>query len=83
MGQILFKKAFPHVVAILAIILINCIYFYPEINGKILGKAGSADQIANINVSNELETYRSQTAEPILWTNAIFGGMPVYQLSFS
>ncbi len=83
MGQILLKKAFPHVVAILAIILINCIYFYPEINGKILGKAGGGDQIANINVSNELKTYRSQTDEPILWTNAIFGGMPVYQLSFS
>lgn len=83
MGQLLLKKALPHLLAILAILLVNCIYFYPELNGKILGQPGGGDQIANINGANELETYRRQTTDPVLWTNAIFGGMPVYQLSFS
>lgn len=77
------KKAFPHLIALLTFIILNSIYFNPQFEGKRIGKQGGGDLVSGAKAGHELGTYRSQTDEDVLWTNAVFGGMPAYQLSFS
>src|SRR5262245_10810369 len=67
-----------HLVAIAVFLAVTCLYFMPLLEGK---KIGQYD-IANWQgVSKEISDYREKhNAEP-LWTNALFGGMPAYQIS--
>ncbi|NVK26722.1 MAG: hypothetical protein HWE14_01695 [Flavobacteriia bacterium] len=63
---------------VLAIVIANIIYFYPALQGKelvqddiLLGKAKG----------KSIVDYREATGEEPLWTNAMFSGMPTFQLS--
>ncbi len=73
-----YKKYLPHTIAILAFALVTLIYFKPLLSGKELKQ----DDIARFKGSSkEIVDFRnSQNSEP-LWTNAMFGGMPAYQIS--
>ena len=77
MGPVLLKKAFPHLVAIITFILVNIIYFYPQLEGKVLQQT---DITVYKGMSKELKDYKAKTGEEVLWTNAMFGGMPAYQI---
>lgn len=77
MGSYLFKKVLPHLISVIIIIGLNVIYFYPSLSGKALEKS---DSIASSAMSKEAKDLQAETGENVLWTNAMFGGMPTYHI---
>ncbi|MFK8005344.1 MAG: YfhO family protein [Saprospiraceae bacterium] len=74
----IFQKALPHVVAIVSFLVICCLYFSPQLNGKVI-QAGDTESY--ISSSKEIKDYNERTGDHTLWTNSMFGGMPAYQIS--
>lgn len=72
-----FKKILPHIVAVVVIILVNVVYFFPQFQGK---KLQQGDIISFQGMAAEATEYHKK-GEDILWTNAMFGGMPTYQIT--
>lgn len=63
--------------AIIGMFFIMCfIYFTPAFQGKTLGQT---DVTGAQSTQTEINAYK-QKGETILWTNQIFGGMPVFQI---
>ena len=66
-------------IAVVAFAAISWIYFYPnDLNGDVLQQNDIMQGIAN---SQEINTYEAQTGEKPLWTDALFGGMPTFQIA--
>ena len=78
MTKIDLKKYFPHLYAVLIFILIPSIYFSPVLEGKRLEQQ---DIRQFLGMSEEIVQHRAEYNEEPLWTNAMFGGMPAYQIS--
>jgi hypothetical protein len=73
------KKFLPDLIAILAFIVISFIYFFPAITeDRILFQH---DTVAGAGAGQEAKEYYERTGECTRWTNALFGGMPTYQMS--
>ena len=73
------KKFLPDLIAILAFIVISFIYFFPAITeDRILFQH---DTVAGAGAGQEAQEYYEKTGERTRWTNALFGGMPTYQMS--
>ena len=73
------KKFLPYLIAILAFIVISFIYFFPAITeDRILFQH---DTVAGAGAGQEAKEYYERTGERTRWTNALFGGMPTYQMS--
>src|ERR1700754_54423 len=63
--------------AIIGIFLVICfVYFTPAFQGKTLGQA---DVTGAQSTQTEINAYKDK-GQTILWTNQIFGGMPVFEL---
>ena len=63
--------------AIIGIFFVMCfIYFTPAFQGKTLGQS---DVTGAQSTQTEINTYKDK-GQTILWTNQIFGGMPVFQI---
>jgi len=77
MGSILLKKVFPHIAAIITFLVLSIIYFYPQLQGEAIQ---SGDIVSNRGMAKEVVDLRLEGKNP-LWTNSMFGGMPVYQIS--
>ncbi|MFK7980650.1 MAG: YfhO family protein, partial [Saprospiraceae bacterium] len=77
MNQI-FKKALPHILAVVTFLILNIIYLYPQLEGKVIQQG---DIVSHEGMSQEIVIYRAISGEDPLWTNAMFGGMPAYQIS--
>lgn len=74
-----FKRFLPDVIAIVLFVLISFVYFLPAVSeGRILAQH---DAVAGIGAGHEMQDYLEKTGERTRWTNAIFGGMPTYQMS--
>ena len=69
------KKFLPDLIAILAFIVISFIYFFED---RILFQH---DTVAGAGAGQEAKEYYERTGERTRWTNALFGGMPTYQMS--
>ena len=67
------KKFLPDLIAILAFIVISFIYFF-----RILFQHAT---VAGAGAGQEAKEYYERTGERTRWTNALFGGMPTYQMS--
>ena len=80
MNNQIFKKAIlPHLIAVLVLLAANVAFFYPQIQGKVFRQ----QDIVSWNTSaQETMEYNKTHSTPLLWTNAMFGGMPTYQISF-
>lgn len=64
---------------ILAILAVNLIYFAPVV---FQGKQIPQDDIKlGLAKGKEIVDYRTETGEEPLWTNAMFSGMPTFQMS--
>ena len=64
-------------VAVLAII--SLAFFYPDnFEGNSLRQPDMQQGAAN---GHEAQTYEAETGEKALWTNALFGGMPTFQIT--
>ena len=75
---VLNKSNLWHVGAIALFILIACVYFSPALKGYVLKQT---DVTNYIGASREIVDYRDANGEQILWTNAMFSGMPSTQIS--
>lgn len=74
----LIKKLLPHLIAFGVFLLLSCLYFWPQIEGKVVQQG---DIIQYMGMSQEVREYEKKTGEKSLWTNAMFGGMPTYQIN--
>ncbi len=73
-----FKKAIPHLVAIVLFYLLPLIYFSPVIEGlsMIQGDISSFKGMAK-----SVQDHRAVYEEEALWSDAMFSGMPAYQIA--
>lgn len=74
----LLKKILPDAVVVALFALISFVYFYPaNVEGLVLGQH---DHAAGMGSNQECKEYMERTGERTRWTNALFGGMPTYQM---
>lgn len=72
-----FLHYLPHIVAVIAFLIISLIYCSPVLNNKEL--VGS-DVESWMGMSQEAKVFNDSHDEGTLWTNSMFGGMPTYQI---
>lgn len=72
------QKAIPHLIAAGIFLLACAIYFSPQLQGQMVQQG---DIVQYRGMSQEVREYKEQTGETSLWTNAMFGGMPTYQIN--
>ncbi|MEX0965733.1 MAG: hypothetical protein WD077_00715 [Bacteroidia bacterium] len=78
MKKLNFKKdILPHLLVVLGFILLSYIYFLPVISGKVLSQH---DIKQWRGAYHQMEEFNKETGEKTLWTNAMFSGMPAYQI---
>lgn len=70
-----FKKSLPHIYVLAGLFLVLFIYFKPAFDGKILPQN---DVFQGIAAGHEVSLHRVETGEEALWSNSMFGGMPMY-----
>ena len=75
----LLKKCLPDVLAVLLFAVLAFAYFFPaDIEGRILYRH---DASAGRGAGQEGIEYLQKTGERSRWTNALFSGMPTYQMA--
>jgi hypothetical protein len=72
-----FKKLLPHALVVAIFIALTLVFFYPVIEGKDLQQG---DMTHAAGMRQEIEQFEKQTGELSQWTNAMFSGMPAYQI---
>ena len=80
MNKAISKVILVHFVAVGIFFLLNALFFAPQFSGKV---PRQTDIQSYTSSSREAEAYRQKEGEQLLWTNAMFGGMPTYQISMS
>ncbi len=66
-------------IAVITFAAISWIYFYPnDMNGDVLQQNDIMQGLAN---SQEINSYEQQTGEKSWWTDALFSGMPTFQIA--
>ncbi|MGN0010786.1 MAG: hypothetical protein ACI35N_05605, partial [Marinilabiliaceae bacterium] len=78
-NQTLKKMAglWPHALILLFFALLSAAYFSPVLQGKDIQQM---DFTHVIGADHELVEYEKATGETAQWTDAMFGGMPAYQI---
>lgn len=72
------QKFTPHIVALLAFIILSSLYFSPLFQDKQLRQG----DIAHFRgMAQEIVDFRNEFDEEPLWANSMFSGMPAYQIS--
>ena len=73
------KAWLPDALVVVMFVVISFAYFFPaDIEGRVLYRH---DASAGRGAGQEAYEYLQRTGERTRWTNALFGGMPTYQLS--
>jgi len=72
-----FKKLLPHLAVFVVFIIAALAYFHPVLSGK---KVYQNDIVQYKGNARQLIDHRAETGEELYWTDAVFGGMPTYQL---
>ena len=66
-------------IAVIAFAAIAWIYFYPnDVKGDVLQQNDIMQGLAN---GQEVKSFEQQTGEKSWWTDALFGGMPTFQIA--
>lgn len=71
------KALLPHLLAIVVLIVVSAAFYAPSISGKVLSQS---DNVQAVGMQKEINEVREQGKAHPLWTNSMFGGMPVYQI---
>lgn len=72
------QKILPHIVAVLAFIVLSSMFFSPLFGDKQLRQG----DIAHFRgMAQEIVDFREEYGEEPLWSNSMFSGMPAYQIS--
>lgn len=80
MSIVKLKLLFPHLVALFIFFVVNAIFFAPQFSGK---KLQQGDIVNYTAASKEIQDYKKANGKYLYWTDALFGGMPSYQVSNS
>ncbi len=75
-----YRKYLPHAVAIAVFAALTLSFFSPVLQGYEL-KQHDVDTYRGM--SKEIRDYRKEFKDETLWTNALFGGMPAYQVDIN
>jgi hypothetical protein len=73
-----FKKALPHIAAVVIFLIVACVTFSPQFSGKGLRQGDIKNYQSS---SKEMKDYAAKTGERANWTGTSFSGMPTYQIS--
>ncbi len=76
--QTSWRVLLPHLIAIAVFFVVNLIFFYPQLEGKVTVQGDIQSYVA---ASKELKDYKEQDGHQPLWTNSMFSGMPSYAIS--
>lgn len=77
-GTVTLRSLLQCVVAVLTFAAISWAYFYPaDVDGDVLQQSDVMQGTAN---GQEITAYQQQTGEISRWTDALFGGMPTFQI---
>ncbi|WP_297089102.1 hypothetical protein [uncultured Draconibacterium sp.] len=71
----LLKSVLPHVLAVVAMLAVSSVYFYPAWEGKTLQ---GEDVVGGYGKGREARDFRTYEDERVLWNGSIFGGMPEF-----
>lgn len=72
------KKLLPYIVALVVFIGFAVAYCSPLLEGKVLYAGDTMNWKGD---AQEVLVHKQQTGETSWWTNALFGGMPTYQIT--
>ncbi|GAB5557218.1 MAG: YfhO family protein [Schleiferiaceae bacterium] len=72
------SKILHFLLPIIGLLIVNFIYFYPALQGKVLEQD---DIKLGYAKGKEIRDYREDKGEEPLWTDAMFSGMPTFQIS--
>ena len=79
LGLVSLRQVITFALAVLTFAVISWIYFYPnDVSGDVLQQHDIMQGIAN---GQEAKAFHEQTGEVTRWTDALFGGMPTFQIS--
>lgn len=70
-------RILPYLFAAAILILINLMFFSESLRGKVLQQSDMMNVMA---MSQEAKSHFEKTGDPAYWTNAMFGGMPTFQI---
>lgn len=68
------KKNLPHILAVVALLLVTIVYFSPMVLEK--KELITGDVMQGVGGAQELGNFEKRTGEQSLWTNGLFSGMP-------
>jgi hypothetical protein len=74
------KTVLAHILTPIVLILLVVIYFNPQLKGKVMEQN---DLVQHKGMAQEMTKYKESEGRTMLWTNAMFGGMPTYQINYS
>jgi hypothetical protein len=81
MSKELFKKILPHLIAVVVFLVIALVYCRPALDGKVVQQEDITHWKGAIHQS---EVYaQTHNGKYPLWTNALFSGMPAFQIGYS
>ena len=73
------KRILPDIIIIAAFAVLSFAYFFPaDVEQRVLFQHDTA---AGVGLGQEAKEYKERTGETTRWTNAVFGGMPTYQIA--
>lgn len=73
-----FKKALPHIIAVVLFLIVALIYCKPALEGKVVSQHDIQGWKGMAQQSFE---FKEKYGHFPLWTNSMFGGMPAYQIA--
>lgn len=73
----LFAKLLPHIIAVVVFLLVAVLYCQPALEGKVVSQSDVTHWKGAIHQS---QVYKETHGEYPLWTNALFSGMPAFQI---
>jgi hypothetical protein len=73
----LFARLLPHLIAIVVFLVVAAIYCQPSLEGKVVNQS---DVIHWKGAIHQSQVYKESHGEYPLWTNALFSGMPTFQI---
>ena len=79
-GEFLTSRTFiGFIVSVVILAAISLAFFWPDaLQG---GELRQHDTLQGVAISHEVETWRAETGDTPRWTNALFSGMPTFQIS--
>ncbi len=78
MDNPIFKKLLPHIAAYVILALVSIVFFLPYFTSE--KTLGQGDNMRGEGMQTEMRKFHKETGDWPLWTNSMFGGMPVYQI---